>query len=111
MTRAPFIDTTYLDAIDAGLAHMYAAACLHEWDWLPAYAEKVLEAGGTCQQIQASVRHLIVCVVMHVSILMCINTILLTRSIQENAKLCLALIKVFGADLLGMDPVLLQLYR
>eukprot|EP00890_Picochlorum_soloecismus_P000030 jgi/Picsp_1/1027/NSC_04511-R1_carboxymuconolactone decarboxylase len=60
MTSAPFIDTKYLDAIDAGLAHMYAAACMHKWDWLPAYAEKVQEAGGTCQQIQASVRHLIV---------------------------------------------------
>ena len=77
MTRAPFIDTTYLDAIDAGLAHMYAAACLHKWDWLPAYAGKVLEAGGTCQQIQASVRHLIVCVVVHVSILMGIIILLL----------------------------------
>jgi hypothetical protein len=56
---------------------MYAAACLHKWDWLPAYAEKVLEAGGTCQQIQASVRHLIVCVVMHVSIMKGIIVILL----------------------------------
>lgn len=46
--------------VDIGLIHLYTASCLFEWDKLPEYAMYIYSHGGTVEQVQACVRHLVV---------------------------------------------------
>lgn len=46
--------------VDIGLIHLYTSSCLYAWDRLPGYASYIYEHGGTVEQVQACIRHLIV---------------------------------------------------
>jgi alkylhydroperoxidase/carboxymuconolactone decarboxylase family protein YurZ len=48
------------EMVNIGLVHLYTASCLYEWDTLSGYASYIYAHGGTVEQVQACIRHLVV---------------------------------------------------
>ena len=48
------------ELVNIGLVHLYTVSCLYGWDKLSGYASYIYAHGGTVEQVQACIRHLVV---------------------------------------------------